>query len=371
MSNLSVNTITDASGGSTASINGLTPQASNMQPHNLIINGAMTISQRGTSFAGLTNGNAGFTLDRWRFGYSGNTTTGVFTITQDTDSPDGFASSLKLECTTAQATFAAGDANHMDYYVEAQDIQHLNYGSSAALATTISFWVKSNKTGTYALWVYQPDAVRHCQVQYTIDVADTWEKKTGIIPADITGVINNDNGNGLYLRFALGAGTNWTSGTAPTAWEANVNANRYVGHTVNLADNTSNYWNITGVQLEAGSTASSFAHENYGDTLQKCQRYFTTSYTGAVPTVNNIVGAVAYYLGGGAALFHCPFQTKMRAAPSVTTYSYNGTSGAIGGASNAVLTASVFQIGLGGFNVYATGNGGSDFYCNYAASAEL
>lgn len=240
---------------------------------NLIINGAMQVAQRGTSFAGLTNGNGGYTLDRWEFVEAGSSTA-VFTLTQDTDAPDGFASSLKWDCTTADAVLAASEYSSLDYAIEAQDLQHLNYGSAGAVETTISFWVKSNKTGTYVLWFFQPDGTRHRQSQYTIDVADTWEQKTVVIPADTSGVISNDNGSGLLLRFVLGAGTDYTSGTAAAAWEAITTANRHVGQTVNLADTIGNYFQITGVQLEVGDTATPFEHRSYGQELALCQRYY-------------------------------------------------------------------------------------------------
>jgi len=241
---------------------------------NLIINGAMNVAQRATSVTGFTGGSGGYiTTDRWQQSESG-ATTGIFTITQDTDAPDGFATSTKWDCTTADSALAAGDAMFINQQIEAQDLQHLSYGTSGALQTTISFWVKSNKTGTYVVWFYQADGARHVQSQYTVDTADTWEKKTYTIPADTSGSLLNNNDTGLYVRFVLGSGTNYTSGTAPTAWAANVSANRYAGQTVNIADSTANYFNITGVQLELGSVATDFEHRSYGEELALCQRYY-------------------------------------------------------------------------------------------------
>ena len=239
---------------------------------NLLINGAMQVAQRGTT-ANLANGGSAYkTVDRFMIEEAG-AYTGAFTITQDTDSPLGFGSSLKWDCTTADTALAAGDALMMTYKPEAQDLQLLNYGTSGALQTTLSFWIKSNKTGTYVVWIYQQDGARQVQVSYTVDVADTWEHKTCVIPAHTTVAINNDTGAGLYIRWVFGAGTNYTSGTANTTWAADVTANRHVGQTVNLADSTANYLNITGVQLELGSVATDFEHRSYGEILADCQRY--------------------------------------------------------------------------------------------------
>ena len=241
---------------------------------NLIINGAMQVAQRGTTGT-LNNGNSNFhSADRFYSAEEGGFT-GAFTVSNDTDSPKGFSNSTKWDCTTADTSLAADDVFFVDYKPEAQDLQHLNYGTSDALQMTVSFWIKSKKTGTYVLWLYQPDGTRHVQMQYTINTADTWEYKTLLVPADTAGVINNDTGAGMILRFVMGAGSSWTSGTAPTTWASLVTANRYVGQTVNLADSTANYMNITGLQLETGSVATDFEHRSYGEELLLCQRYYS------------------------------------------------------------------------------------------------
>ena len=240
---------------------------------NLIINGGMQVAQRPTTGT-LNNGGSGFhSADRFYSAEEGGFT-GAFTVSNDTDSPKGFSNSTKWDCTTADTSLAADDVFFVDYKPEAQDLQHLNYGTSDALQMTVSFWIKSKKTGTYVLWLYQYDGTRHVQMQYTINTADTWEYKTLLVPADTAGVINNDTGAGMVLRFVMGAGSTWTSGTAPTAWTSIVTADRHVGQTVNLADSTDNYMNLTGVQLEVGDTATDFEHRLYGEELAACQRYF-------------------------------------------------------------------------------------------------
>jgi hypothetical protein len=295
---------------------------------NLIINGAMNVAQRGTSSTGFTNGGGGYkTVDRYYMG-EGGAPSGVFTITQDTDAPDGFASSTKWDCTTADTSLAAADFLYIQQSIEAQDLQHLSYGTSGALETTMSFWVKSKKTGTYVVWFYQGDDGRHVQSQYTVDAADTWEKKTCVIPADTTGVIDNNNGVGFEIRFILGAGTNYTSGTAASTWASYTAANAYVGQTVNIADSTANYFNITGVQFETGSTATDFEHRSYGEELALCQRYYQR-YGGT----DNYFMLVGNAYDGDTAFCPTTLQTRMRAAPTFATsgtmsdYRYQSKSG--------------------------------------------
>jgi hypothetical protein len=306
---------------------------------NLIINGAMQVAQRGTT-ANLANGGSAYkTVDRFRIEESG-AYTGAFTITQDTDSPLGFGSSLKWDCTTADTALAAGDALMMTYKPEAQDLQLLNYGTSGALQTTLSFWIKSNKTGTYVVWIYQQDGGRQVQVSYTVDVADTWEHKTCVIPAHTTVAINNDTGAGLYIRWVFGAGTNYTSGTANTTWAADVNANRHVGQTVNLADSTANYLNITGVQLETGSVATDFEHRSYGEILADCQRYCYV-FDG---TQNQDL--MLFGVGSGTGTANCTHlhPVEMRSTPTLTTTAMSTFSSYSFGAQSTGGTPTTFGV---------------------------
>ena len=281
---------------------------------NLIINGAMNVAQRGTTGT-LNNGGSGFhSADRFYSAEEGGFT-GAFTVSNDTDSPKGFSNSTKWDCTTADTSLAADDVFFVDYKPEAQDLQHLNYGTSDALQMTVSFWIKSKKTGTYVLWLYQPDGTRHVQMQYTINTADTWEYKTLLVPADTAGVINNDTGAGMVLRFVMGAGSSWTSGTAPTAWASLVTADRHVGQTVNLADSTANYMNITGIQMEVGSVATNFEHRSYGEELHLCQRYYEIVADNAESSNTD----VCYVCGGYSYKsdqinWHYTFAVKKRAA---------------------------------------------------------
>jgi len=238
---------------------------------NIIINGDMSIAQRGTSETGITSGGY-YTVDRFD---SDVTTLGTWTQSQDTDVPtgQGFSKSLKWDCTTADASPAAGDRMFIKYKIEGQNLQYLKKGTSSAESVTLSFWVKSNKTGTYIAELFDVDNTRQISKSYTIDSASTWEKKTITFAGDTTGAFNNDNGSSLQLALWLGAGSTWTSGTLSTSWSSVTSANRAVGQ-VNLADSTANEWYITGVQLEAGTAASDFEFLPHDVNLQRCLRYF-------------------------------------------------------------------------------------------------
>jgi len=239
---------------------------------NILINGDQSIAQRATSTASVTA--AGYyACDRWQFGLAG--TMGTWTFSQDTDVPtgQGFANSFKMDCTTADASPAAGDAIRIAQVIEGQNLQYLKKGTSNALPLTLSFWVKSVLTGTYIAELYDVDNTRQVSKSYTISSASTWEYKTITFPADTTGAFTNDNNASLYLNFFVGAGTTYTSGSLNTSWATVTDANRAVGQ-VNLANSTSNNFWITGVQLEAGSVATDFEVVPYGQNLERCQRYY-------------------------------------------------------------------------------------------------
>jgi len=241
---------------------------------NLIINGDMRIAQRDTSVTGKTSSGY-FTVDRWLMDIG---TAGTWTISQSTDVPSGqgFGYSTKWDCTTANASLSAGSFMSHQQRFEGQELQRLKKGTSNAETTTISFWVKSNKTGTYIVEIEDRDNTRHISQSYTIDSADTWEKKTLTFAGDTTGAFDNDTAASVHLFFWLVAGTNYSSGTLATSWAAKTNANRAVGQ-VNLADSTSNEFYITGIQWELGSTASDFEHEDLYQQKLKCYRYYYQS----------------------------------------------------------------------------------------------
>jgi hypothetical protein len=284
--------------------------ANNLPFRNIIINGDMSIAQRSTSVASITSSGY-YTLDRHRLAIS---SLGTWTQSQSTDVPSaqGFAKSMKFDCTTADASPSASDVMWVQHRIEGQNLQYIKKGTANAESLTLSFWVKSNKTGTYIAELEDTDNSRHIAKSYTIDSASTWEKKTITFAGDTTGTLTNDNNTSLELHLYLGAGTNYTSGTLATSWSSNTDANRAVGQ-VNLADSTANEWYITGVQLEAG-TASDFEFLPVDVNLQRCQRYCQV-YGGDQATQSVAVGAASGTTGMVATLKPL---VKFRATPSAS-----------------------------------------------------
>tara|TARA_R110002012_G_scaffold320163_1_gene542612 strand:- start:163 stop:1296 length:1134 start_codon:yes stop_codon:yes gene_type:complete len=247
----------------------------------LIINGDFTVAQRATSATGLTNGSSPYqTVDRWQFNESGAPSY-QFTMSQSTTTPtgQGFGYSTKFDCTTAQGSLAAADFLAFRTALEGQNLQSIKKGTANAESLTLSFWVRSNKTGVYTIFLNETDNNRQNTQTYTIDSANTWEKKVISFVPDTTGVITNDNGSSLYLHFILAAGSTYSSGTfTSNTWAATTQANRVPNTQVNIADSTSNEWYVTGVQLEVGEFDSTsipaFPFESFDNNLQKCMRYF-------------------------------------------------------------------------------------------------
>ena len=237
---------------------------------NLIINGAMQVAQRGTS---STSGGYGC-VDRFRIAEESDQL--VFTQSQETDSPEGFSNSFKINIDTAETTLDSDDNYVVQTRLEGQNLQHLKKGTSNAESLTMSFWVKSSTTGTYIVELQDRDNTRHICQSYTISSANTWEYKTLTFAGDTTGTLNNDANESFRFFWWLAAGPDFTSGTLSTSWASTTGANRAVGQ-VNLMDTTNNNWYITGIQLEVGETASDFEHRSYGDELARCQRYYFKS----------------------------------------------------------------------------------------------
>ena len=351
---------------------------------NIIINGDMSIAQRGTSATGLGNGDNGYhTCDRWSFRESGSPTW-EFTMSQDTDVPtgQGFVKSLKMDCTTADASLATNDMCRIQQSFEGQNLQYLKFGTSSAQSTTISFWVKSNKTGNYNVSLLNNDQSRIIGNTYTISSADTWEKKTITFAGDTAGAFDNDNNNSLSLWWGLLGGTDRVGGDS-SSWGANADNKNVAGQTVNLADSTSNEWYLTGVQFEAGSQASDFEFLPFDINLRRCERYYTVSqgvdeWGGFATGDEN--GIFAGRIGAfGNQPVHVRFPVRMRTTPTVTLYSLTGTSGNVSnttttagthGSNDTASTARVSESGMG----YITGFNGSDgqgLGFQYEADAEL
>jgi len=279
---------------------------------NIIINGDMNIAQRSTSASSITSGGY-HACDRWK---EDMTSAGTWTISQSTTVPtgQGFATSLKMDCTTANGSLSANSELMVQQRLEGQMLQYLKKGTSDAVSTTLSFWVRSNKTGTYICELQDVDNTRQISKSYTISSADTWEKKTITFPGDTTGALDNNNARSLDCSFYLAAGSDLSSGTLSTTWTAKTDANRAVGQ-VNLADSTSNEWYVTGVQLEAGTTASDFEFLPVDVNFTRCQRYYYVHATN-----DQVLGIMWWYQSGvNNTIMHFPIM--MRTNPSVTATS--------------------------------------------------
>jgi len=236
---------------------------------NLIFNGDMRIAQRTTSSSTII-GNGYRALDRWKTEFAGYTTA-TGTISQSSESPPGFNNSFRVNITGSEG-LASADLATIRYRIEAQDCQQFAYGTSQAKTLTLSFWIRSSVTGTYALSLYQADDARNIGLTYTVDNANTWEHKVITIPPDTTGVIDDNNGEGLQIAWNLSVGSNY-KGTDNTTWGAYANGKWATGHTADLVGSTSNFY-LTGIQLEVGKNATDFEHRSYAEELGLCSRYF-------------------------------------------------------------------------------------------------
>ena len=297
-------TVNNTDGTCTANI------TNNLSNRNLIINGAMQVAQRGTSETGVNSSGYKNVCDRWRFNASGSNV-GTYTVSQSTDTPDGFGSSLKIDCTTDR-TPASNELYEVEQRFEGQNLQAFKKGTSAAKKFSVSFYVKTNVSGNYVVWLYDADNNRNIGAIYTVSNSN-WNRYTVSFPADTTGAFDNDNARSLDLRFVLLSGTDFTSGTLPTAaWEGTSNANSRAGQTANVASSTSNEWYITGVQLEVGSVATDFEHRSIGQELDLCMRYFQRFVSGS----NNQIGMGSYYANTQLKVIF-GFVHEMRVGPSV------------------------------------------------------
>ena len=272
----------------------------------------MSVSQRGTSATGITSTSYN-TIDRFQTNIS---SMGTWTQSQSTTVPSGqgFAYSLKMDCTTADASPSAGDQVVIDQRVEGQNLQYLNFGNSSAKTLTLSFWVRSNKTGTYCASLFNNDQSKWFSKQYTISSANTWEKKTLTYAGDTSNAFNNDNGTSLRCRFWLGAGSTYTSGTITSTWTTESgNEGSLASGQVNLADSTSNEWYITGVQLEAGQVASDFEFLPVDVNLRRCMRYYQEPNKGY-----RMDNYVANCYNSASAYGQITLSVPMRTQPSIT-----------------------------------------------------
>jgi hypothetical protein len=238
---------------------------------NVIINGAMNCSQRAVSSTDIGGSSGYFTCDRWKI--TAANTAGRLTMTQDSSAPEGFANSIKLDCTTADTSIAAGELLILEQRIEGQNLQTFKKGTSSALPMTISFYVKGNASATYAVQLLDKDNDR--TFAKTFSVTTDWSRVSLTFAGDTTGAFTDDNGESLRLNIWLHAGSTYSGGTQTTGWVAESGNldNLAVGIT-SFFDSTDRTFFITGVQLEVGQNPTEFEHEPFDVTLRKCYRYF-------------------------------------------------------------------------------------------------
>jgi len=307
-------TIDNASGTCTANI------TNNLSNRNKIINGDMSVSQRNGATVVTGVNTTGYRIDRWT--HQIDSINSAFSVSQSTDSPDEFGNSYKIDVTTADTSLGAAHAHFFRQKIEGSNLQDFAKGTSAAKQFAVSFYVKTNKTGLYTVELYDIDNNR--AISKTFTVADSnWNRYTLIYPADTSGPFDNDNNNSLVLQFWLSAGSNYTSGTLNTsAWAAATQANRVSSSNVNLGDNTSNEWYLTGVQLEVGSVATDFEHRSFADELRRCQRYYAKYQAGTAYTV--FLVTVGY--GSNETDSRCKFDFVVEMRTHLPSFSYSSGS---------------------------------------------
>ena len=252
--------------------NDILPLSGQIGNRNKIINGEFRLNQR--NHTGSAGHNA-YTLDRWKYARSANT---EFSQDQSTVTPDGFANSVKMTSIGSNGSTGAGDYAYWRYHIEGQDLQDLSKGTSAAKAFTLSFYFKSDITGTFAISIQDANS-RMCNANYTVSNTN-WNRYTITIPADTTGTIANSNASGLEINFWLVAGSNYTSGSAVHTWGAYSASSLATGFNAHVTTNGVNFY-LTGVQLEVGSVATEFEHRSLGQELALCQRYYYRWTAGA------------------------------------------------------------------------------------------
>jgi len=275
---------------------------------NRIINGAMMIDQynNGSSVSLSTSG--GFAVDRFTWNYT--TAIGAtLSAQQVTDAPSGFVKSYKLTVTTG-ATASGTTSASLFHKIEGNNITDLAWGTASASPVTVSFWVKSSLTGTFGGALLNGTLDRSYPFTYNISAANTWEYKTVTILGDTSGTWETGTSTGIHVSLDWGSGSG-RSGTSG-AW-VSARAQGVIGAT-SIISNTGATWQVTGVQLEKGSTATSFDYRPYGTELALCQRYFFKWEPGN----GNVIGTFQAYAATAVIGTFCYLPVQMRTAPTVT-----------------------------------------------------
>jgi hypothetical protein len=351
---------------------GITYNDGSLQPSapvgkNRIINGDMRIDQRNAG-AAVTTANS-FPVDRFKIEKNSDDT---FSAQQDSSAPVGFTKSTKITITGADASIGSTQYSVISQYIEGYNVADLNWGSANAKTITVSFWVRSSLTGTFGGSLRNDAGDRAYAFAYSISAADTWEQKSVTITGDASGTWLTTTGTGIQLCFSLGAGSSRvaTAGSWGTGVVLGASGQTQVISTVSAT------FYITGVQLEAGTTATPFENLQYGQQLVLCQRYYEKSYDqSTVPATGTATGAAssvsstsAPTQGNGVS-----FTVTKRAAPTMVIYNaVNGDSGKSYRVSDAGNVATSFsgigEHGAAYINIPSSANG---YYFHFTADSEL
>jgi len=320
---------------------------------NLIINGAMQVAQKGTSFTGHGAG-VNYGIDRF---FDFHSSDGAFTLSQETSVvPVGFGNALKVQTTTADSSIAAGQRLIVGQRLEGLNVSHLNWGTSNAQTVTLSFYVRSSVTGTHGGAIGNGSDNRNYPFTYTISSADTWERKTITIPGDQTGTWATTSARSLQVIWGLGVGSTY-SGSAG-AWAAG-DKNSATGATTDVLGTLNATWYLTGVQLEVGDIATAFEHEDTGTTLLKCQRYYQINYA----SWYGVAQASGYFVSS-----NITYKPDLRANPALAQKSFSSGSG---GRFTATAATSSTINGTLIYSSPGSAGGNSGYYATWSADAEL
>ena len=328
---------------------------------NIIINGQFSCFQRGVSFTGVAN--TAYHADRFQL-YMQNEAS-QYTVTQDSDTPNGFGNCLKLDVTTADTSTASNEEVKLLYKIEGQDLQQFKKGTSDTEKMTLSFYVKTNKTGIYCVELFDRDNSREVSASYTVADAN-WNRYTITFPADTSGAFDDDNASSLEIMFWLVAGSAVQGGTLNTAWRSAADGSSATGQ-VNFSDSTDNNWQLTGVQLEVGSQATPFEHRSFGEELALCQRYYTREGAGTGGVYKRVASGICNTTTAADYLIN--LSTPLRAAPTLETsgnvnhylmYSANGTDVVTALALNNDSDDGTFNHSVSFYGIVGSGLGAGD-----------
>ena len=280
---------------------------------NMVINGGMNVAQRSASVTGIGAADGYFTLDRWNTNV-GATSAGRLTQTQTADGPNGIsANCLKLDCTTADTSIAAGELLQISHKIEGHNVQRIGKGVAGAKEVTVSFYVKGNASATYVVELFDADNTRSIGALFS--VTTDWNRIEVTFPTDEddgSSPFDDDNALSLTLNFTLHAGSSFTSAALNTVWSNNDTTKRAAGGD-SFFDATSRTFFLTGVQMEVGPVATEFEHEDYGTTLAKCMRYYEKQIADDGQFI-----AVGYNESTSNGRGLVPFKVKKRTAPTMS-----------------------------------------------------